>query len=1164
MTVRAIRSERPLIYTWLWDGCGADDIRNGWEMLPPALRRCFAFICRADRKVLAQAAKIGAPVIVPADVDGRTDTELLKGFPCIVGLCGAEYPDRFGWPGIPRILEATEGGGPLVLWQFLFHFGRLLDADPARYDFYRRHRDRIVLEIKANGFPEWWQPAEDGAERLGRFVHYAEYMFGAWLTGAVGSWGFHPEIWQWYETGYYSRLFDWSLPGTRFRCELADRGMYNTAFHNVGNCGYPENLMALELLNVAIHGCAVFSFEHGLGSGIDRCAVLPLLEEVVRRKMIPSREEALRRVRAAVYSGQPTEPARNRPGAFWPDSFRKLYATASVFMQNDGRYGLIPCLPRFTPPEERKRFECFPTGYRYQYLPFLNALYPKEGRGRCFIERHGRRWYVFNPHENVDREADFHLPLFTNRCRELSGRLGSHCLAIVEETPDRIEVFLSNFRQNKDEWWERRHEILMGDPFADVDGLLRGTMSREEGEALARATRDEIRRRLDSRPAMNDARATTIALTGHAGARPPRLEISGHEGFRHRERWDAARRRYELVVLHNGVVRLSLRAAGAGRPRREPRALSANLALDRPATASSAQAAHPPGAAVDGLLETGWSPAGRGAQWLTVDLTRKARLTACKFAGESAGGRGATAMLQLADSPSGPWRPALRAKLVGRFFFVRPLVAARAVRWVRLFVRDAAAGFVLRELGVYSGPNRELKRLMPLVEPKSAAELLAVLRAADSGAERSAAEDAIADYCAGGRHRPELAGVMARALAGAGAAPAASIVRILGRLGGRRALSIVRNAAADPRAEVREAAQWALTAWADPAPIEELLHLARSARDLSLRSAALRRLLTIVGSGSLPAATRDAIVAEGVALAVEGRDRLAWVDVARGAANVETLRAVEACMDDRLASPWLLAPARRASVEISERLAHSHPRDVRRVLLHALGTRRDGGYRSASERARAILARVMPPDQVPQAPSQPRPPAPRPAAGGPPAPGIRYAVFEPTGESLGEVRFEELAPLAEHVSQGFPPRGFLSSYPGSGLWVRFDGLLRAPCDGDYVVSLRADAEAVLRVAGREVVCGSGHDGLAEFHFAQGMHPIQVVYRRGPLELVSLRWQPPAVRQAGAAAGQRPPEETGEGTPFPEIVSVMERVPPDALWHYPLAETATVGADNTRK
>ena len=1161
---RTIDHAHPLIYTSAWPARGpraTEFLDRGWDACPPAVRKCFAYLVADKPELLEHLARRGIPALLHADVDGRTDAGTLELFANVIGHCGPEYPERFGWPGIPRTAEATAASGGLVLWQFLFNFERLLDSDEAKYAFYREHRERIVLEIKANGFPEWWQGDEDGPQRFGRFVHYSECMFGAWLTGLAGNWGFHPEVWQWFETGYYGRLFDWSLPGTRFRGELADRGMYNTTFHNVGPCGYPENLMAQELLNAAIHGCCVFSFEHGAGGDIDTLAVMPVLEEIVSRGLIPSRREAMERVRAAVWTGQPAGPRRNRPGGFWPDSFRNLYATTSLFLQNDGRYGLIPHLPRFTPPEQRRRFECFPTGYRREHLPFLNALYPREGAGSCYIERQGSRWYVWNPCENVDRQADFDLPLYASGGLSLSGQLGSHCLAIVEERDGGLDVFLSNFRRNKDEFWDRRHEILMGDDLADVDGLLRGAMGKDDAQKLARAARLEIQRKIDTRPVMSEARTTTLRLSGCASGREPEIDIDGHEGFTCLQFCDAGGGGRHMFIQHNGIVRVKIEARGSGKAPRPPQALSRNLAMDRPVEASSAAPGCPAALAVDGLNETFWQPRDDGPQWLAVDLGEELPVSAVKLVGRTVG-RVAAVEIQLAGSPAGPWTTAARLRVKGEFFRVWPVEASGGARHVRVLAKPGrGCDFQLGELGVYTGPNEELKRWMPVVEPRSAFMLMDLLRQATSDAERSAVEDALVDLIPRRSDSERLAKDLAGRLWDDDHRVAASAARVLGRLGEPRTVSMVEMAMKSGSEEVRRAACWALVGWPEAGadrPFDSVRDIARTARDLSLRSAALRWLLRSVETGELSEGERDGLLAEGMALAADARDRLAWVTAAgESAAGVEALRAVASCMDDRLAATWLLPAARAACVRIAERLIDSHRVEAREVLLAVLATVRDGAYWQAARRARELLARLLPESELPPpldaavsaAPgeSQP-PPAPSPEDL---RPGIRMGVYQPAAGSFRGVDFARLAPLAEQVAEAVPPRAFLREHRGSGLWVRFDGLLKAPADGVYLLCLRADGPSSLELDGREVLAAeSGRDGLARLDLAAGMHPLTLLYRRGPLEVVSLRWLPACTADQADDVQARFAAETGEGVVFADAVNTLPRVPAEALWHVP--------------
>lgn len=1196
MIRRTIDHEHPLFAMGVADASTEEVIEfvdRQWALAPSSVRESLAFIVgRHDPELGRQMQDRRIPWMVVTAMAGTVDPGMFRESGNLIGVVGPEYPEKFGWPAVPLAARNLTEFGGTVLWSFLFNFGRLFDRDPEIYRSYREHRDRILLEIKANGFPEWWSPVEDGRCRFGRFVHYSEVMVGAWLTGLASNWGIHPEVWQWFEFGYYGHLFDYSLPGTRYRGEIADRGMYNATFHNVGFCNYPENLMAQQILNAAIHGCAAFSFEHqamnahfNADDNIDRCAVMPILNEIATRKLIPSREEMLRRIRAAVWTGKAMGPNMDRPESFWPNSCRRLYATTALVMQNNGRYGLIPCLPKYTPSEERRKFECLPGGYHYSYLPFLNALYPEEGTGRCFIERQGNRWFVINPYENVDQDADFKLPLYENTCETLSGRLGAHSLAIVEEYADRIDIYLSNYRVNKDEFWDRRHEMLRGDYFADQDGLLCGEVNREEADSRGKQTRCEILDQLRVLSPMANARITDLVLTGHTGREAPLLTIEGHEGFQHWANWRDEVRKYELRIQHNGVVRILLTASGECGEVCPPQGLSRNLALDQPVRVSSSAPGCPGALAVDGLLDTGWRPAGVGDQWLIVDIGCRETISACKVVGTAGGG--ADLRLEVADLPDGPWTKVLMCRVCGEFFRVFPVDGDRDRQWVRLSVSCLKGDLLLSDFGLYSGPNTELKTWMPLVQPGSVAELVALFREATSDAERTAIEDALWDYCQDQTKRDTCLDALRRVMddhcPGAGMQVMDSVqgdqisrnamdetecivvsaIRLLGRFGGNQALEIVRAAVEDPRDAVRTAAAWALVTWPDRTPLADVLRVVRTTGDLSLRAHGLRWLLPVVKSGELTDEERDPILADGVALATEGVDRLAWVEASRVARTPQVLEPLLKCMDDPLAATWLLGAARTSVIAVAALVHSSHPVAACDALRRILDRPRDGAYMATVHRTSELLSRmdtsfqpVTPADSGVKPKATVRSVPTQYESADSHKPGVLWAAYRPTSENIREAEFDSLEPIAEGVADMISRCGILKHIRGSGLWIQFQGLLHIPESGLYAFSLRSDRQSLFFMDGREIVeATSGRDGLVTMELTGGFHPIIVNYVRGPFEIHNLRWLTPGSGlDVAATLRKAAQQEAADGIPFGAVADAMEVVPPHVFRHLPCLRT----------
>ena len=914
---RVIDHEHPLLLIQLYPHWrdAEEDLLRFWNALGDELQPHSALFFRRTpthpperyfKALLAAARKHGIPIVTLASRYPRgAEDQAMERNECLLGLNPYEYAYRWDLGGVAAICRRRGG---YVFWPCLDNYDRFIEGQAPQfhvpgyermYDFFRDHGRNIVLQVKCNGTRQLDKKYDRQA--LGEFIHASEITAGAWLTGLLGAWGHQPEDWLWYEKGY-TRLFEYSEP--------TDRGRFGIDLHGIINHVYPENLLAQEVLLAMIHGCAMVSFEIGLVRGsqtepwFDK-AMGPMLREVVRRRLIPSRQEMLRRTRAAT-----------------DGSCARLYANTACAMQNDGRYGLIPWLPSGTPLSERRRFELLPGDYDFRVLPLLNALYPREGRGRSFIERHGAIWYVMNPWENVNKDTDFHLPLYVNTCTELSGRLGPHTFAIVEEAPDRIDIYLSNYREVKDEIWPRRHDILSRK--VDMWKIL----------AAARAGANRA------------LRTTSVVLTGHDADQPPALTVDGHDGCRSEHRWQKRERRFELDVHHNGVVRVVLKATGREQGKQPPQGLSANLCIGKPAQAGSAREGCPPAGAVDGSYDTFWAPKGAGAPWIMVDLGRPMALTAYKLvhgAGPAAGA--ITWRLELASDAAGAWTTVHRGAGTGQRLRAYALDAPGRYRYARLVFDPPAEGCAVRELGLYTGPAEALKAWAPLAEPEDLSAIVALLGRAGSDAERAAVGEAVLAAWGKPPDKGRSLDLLVRTFRESDELHAAEMVRVLGRVRGPKALQTVRGAAADERREVREAAQWALAEWPHADTLNDKLQLARSAADLSLRARALRSMLKVVeATPELRPAQRRPLLIEGLALAAEQQTKLLYLEAMASATDPAVFEALARRMYD----PDSRQAARRARELCVAMVPRVHPAEIKRVLTALLAQHKDdAGFRQS-------------------------------------------------------------------------------------------------------------------------------------------------------------------------------------------------------------------------
>lgn len=173
-----------------------------------------------------------------------------------------------------------------------------------------------------------------------------------------------------------------------------------------------------------------------------------------------------------------------------------------------------------------------------------------------------------------------------------------------------------------------------------------------------------------------------------------------------------------------------------------------------------------------------------------------------------------------------------RADLIG-------IIEARgAVAAVPALLQEALAA----DAGVRS---RAMAALGRLAEPKDVAAMLKGLLEAQKGRERDEAEKAIVRVCQKAPDKEAQAEPVLAALAGASEAQKAIILPLLGRLGGAKAMELVKGALGSANAETREAAARALCNWPDASAAEMLLGIFQTSKETPQRVAALQALVRV-------------------------------------------------------------------------------------------------------------------------------------------------------------------------------------------------------------------------------------------------------------------------------------------------------------------------------
>jgi type 1 glutamine amidotransferase/HEAT repeat protein len=222
-----------------------------------------------------------------------------------------------------------------------------------------------------------------------------------------------------------------------------------------------------------------------------------------------------------------------------------------------------------------------------------------------------------------------------------------------------------------------------------------------------------------------------------------------------------------------------------------------------------------------------------------------------------------------------------------------------------------------------------LKALAGLADAKDCASLVALFKKPASAAVRPAIEGALVAVIRRTGSSDATVASAAAAMAGAETATRASLVRVIGRVGGAAALAAVRDALKDPDAEVRDAAIRALAEWQDASALPELLEVARSARGAQPKALALRGFARLAAEAKdRPPEQLAPMMADAMKLAERPEERKALLGAMAKVPTLQTMNLAAAELKDAA----LAGEAALAAVQIADTIWRYHPDDAKAVL----------------------------------------------------------------------------------------------------------------------------------------------------------------------------------------------------------------------------------------
>ncbi len=217
--------------------------------------------------------------------------------------------------------------------------------------------------------------------------------------------------------------------------------------------------------------------------------------------------------------------------------------------------------------------------------------------------------------------------------------------------------------------------------------------------------------------------------------------------------------------------------------------------------------------------------------------------------------------------------------------------------------------------------------------------------------QREEGETTVAEVARRGKEENQRTAVLLEALNGASTAEdRCTVLRVLGQVGGARALAALRQAASADQPEVRLTVTRALAAWSTDDPLPDLLATVRRPQSAQQRAIALRGLIRLIGVNegrSGDEALR--LYQEAMGLAADPAEKRL---VLAGLASLRSLPALEAAAAE-LTDAGVHAEAAAAVLQLARTVAGASPDQTRKVLAQLVQPSQDEAVR---QQARQTLA----------------------------------------------------------------------------------------------------------------------------------------------------------------------------------------------------------------
>jgi HEAT repeat protein len=241
-----------------------------------------------------------------------------------------------------------------------------------------------------------------------------------------------------------------------------------------------------------------------------------------------------------------------------------------------------------------------------------------------------------------------------------------------------------------------------------------------------------------------------------------------------------------------------------------------------------------------------------------------------------------------------------------------------------------------------------LRKVGELGSPAELPALLDVLMQLNSSEDLNAAEQALSAVCAKDNDPQSHSEALINRLVEAGPAQKGSLLRVLGKIGGPKALEVVRLAVSDPDSEVHPAAISVLCEWKTPDAAPDLLALARTSPEPSRKTVALRGYIRLIRDESVSTENKVLMCRVANTLVRRDEEKKLLLGVLGTVPTVEALSMAMAHLDN----PAIKDEASFAAVAISEKIVDQEPGEVADALQKVMQAMDN---KEVTDRAKVIL-----------------------------------------------------------------------------------------------------------------------------------------------------------------------------------------------------------------